>query len=422
MAIPTRTRSLLAQLLSSESFERLHVRTAKAVHALAGKEHVVRFFHDPESPMSWLTAQALLQLQNEQGFSVVGHTLFSQPSDGAGCSAVARQQRHLEAVQVARWHGLKPPERVPEQAQVETVAGELFEREGNDDWLEAAVNLGNALFCSTSIPDTMQDLRPLQRNQALLEQLGHRRGSTVFTDGLWFTEVDGVIQLQEHFERLGLPCVTLFQTHPEALPDQAPSKIRFWFRVGDPYCYLAFKTLDALSVSYGIEIELLPTANTFENDELSLRRQATAMMEVGREARRLSIPFGRVAGDTPTPALKLWEIYFALDGDRDRQRQLLHNAFHAVWVRGMDINDPEILLKVATSVNLSYEQAKALMQRQDFNAIPTKNAEFLYDTTGGVHLPVMEFNGRYYSGHHRSEIFRAILENVQRAKSEGARR
>ena len=409
MAIPARTRRILAQILSSESLEHIQTEAAKAAHRLGRHDHVIRFFHDPRSPMSWLMAQALLQLQLAYDVTIIGHTLLPRKLNDASMIADHGPQGVAEAGLVAAWFGLKAPERAPYRAEIETVAAELLAKEGSNEWLESAVNLGLATFCSTSVPETFQDLSGVARNHVLLQQLGHRRGGTIFLNGMWFEEVDGVLRVQEHLEKLGAIGAPLLRTHAEAMPSLPERELRFWFRLSDPYCYLAFKQLDAMSVRHQLDVKLLPAESLLENDELSIRRQATAMMEVGREARRLHIPFGKAPGAEPTADLKLWEVFYGLSNDPEAQRQLVHNAFYALWVKGTNLNDLGAQLALAASVGVSESKATKWMLNHEASALIHENTQDLLDRSGRHHLPTTQLGDRLFVGHQRFELIDALF-------------
>lgn len=410
MALPAKTRTILAQVLSSEGLERLQLEAAKASRRFAGQPHVLRFFYDPESPISWMMAQVLLQLQASYHVVVQGHTVYNRLSQERPRNIERRVHSLAEAQVVAKWFGLKGPDRLPDSSEVETVAAELLSLEGTPQWLEQAVHLGLATFCSTSLPNTMQDLSGLERNHTLLIQMGHRRPGTVNLAGLWFEDVDGLLRLQEHLISIGAGSEAVLKDGGGPLPKLARGPIRFWFRFGDPYCYLAFKQLEAVAVRNNLDVEYLPTASSYESVDLPLRRQAAAVMEVGREARRLNVPFGNVSGYTPKSSHKILDLFYGLENDPERQRQLIHNTFNAVWVRGLNLNDPKVQLNIASSVGLSELEATKLLLLKPFGERAEQNAEALLHVADRVQLPATQIGDLVFFGHQRFELVEALVK------------
>lgn len=401
MAIPPRAKPLVTRLLTSESFEKLKKQTARAVESLGGRNATLRFFHDPGCARSWLMTQALIDLQSHYDVSILGHTIAGPDPDIIRNPHQYRRFSWRDALHQAAYHGLLAPERQPHFGEVEEVSAELFRLEGTSDWLLHARHLGEQLFRGNSLVGAATDLSPLERNMTLLRQLGSYRGGTVFTHGEWFFGVDRMLLIEE---------LMLDSSEAKRLVTQAPSRdlppidgdtLRFFFSFRSPFSFLALPRVVALATRYQLKLETYPVlAPQDERRATPVRLQLDMLLDASREARRRRISFGRVAPLSEDAHRELACIYYGLADDEERQQHFLHNAFHALWVRGLNFNLPHNFERLLAESAIRPEEAEAFLQQPEWLEQAHDNGEELMDW-GYLDVPAFEIGTQRYWGYDR---------------------
>jgi|SRR5690554_1143039 len=403
MALPRRAQPYLTQLLTSERFEKLQRQTASAVQKLGGQEMLLRFFHDPGCAKSWLMAQALLRFQTAYDVKIVAHTMPAPSSEYVRDVAAYRRFSLEDAKHQALYFGLEPPERLPQEGEVRTVAAELARMEGQRDWLAFAVHLGDTLFRGTSMPETMSELPELERNMQLAQQLGNYRGGSVFAHNAWYFGVDRFELLESSFRTLGAGDAVTLAPHPERLPKLKGDTLRFFFSFRSPFSYLALPRVFALAEAHNLALELLPVfVPTEERRPAPVRKQLDLLMDAGREARRHHLSFGRVAPLSQEAHETLGAIFYGLANDEDRQRQFLHSALHAIWSRGYDFRTERTFRRIQKEANIQEDEARAFDLDRRWLACAYQNGEYLEDR-GYLDAPAFELGHTMYWGYDRLE-------------------
>lgn len=407
MALPFRTQTLLTQLITSEGFERLQRRAAEAVRKLGGHDHVVRFFHDPGCPNSWLLAQALVRLQENYSFTLLAHTVPPPSHVYERDLSEFRRHNFREAQLSAAHFGLDAPERLPDPAQTRTVAADLLELEGDPAWLDYAVHLGHALFRGTSIPALERELPELERNRQLQMQLGHYAGGMVFSGGFWFGGVERLARLETHLEAAGAGSGQTLPPVERSLTPLPSSTIQFYFSFRSPFSYLALTRLMALASQYGLDVHPLPVlAPDDQRSEAPLRKRVYLLLDAGREARHHHVAFGRVADPPDAVIDALLSMFYGLTGDDDRCMQFLHVAFHALWARGLDLAQPKMLEDLAAEAGISTEELVAWTSDQTWKPRAYNNGETLL-AHGYLDVPAFVCGDQILWGYDRLELLEA---------------
>lgn len=403
MALPFRTQTLLTQLLTSEGFERLQRRTAQAVRKLGGHDHLVRFFHDPGCPHSWLLAQSLVRLQDHYAFTLIGHTV--PPPSYVYERDLLEHRRHSvrEARLTAEEFGLDGPERVPDDAETRTVAADLVELEGDPAWLDYAVHLGAALFRGTSIPGLEREVPELARNRDLQLQLGHYAGGMVFSGGAWFGGAERIARLEEQLSKAGAGKGHALPRQPLTLAPLASSTVQFYFSFRSPFSYLSFIRLMAMASAHGLDVDPRPVfAPDDQRSEAPLRKRVYILLDANREARHHNVTFGRVGETSDAVVERLLSVFYGLDAHDDRRMQFLHVAFHALWARGLDLAQPRALAGIATESGISAKELAAMLSDLSWKPQAAENGEWLHDH-GYLEVPAFGCGKDIFWGYDRLE-------------------
>ena len=286
MPVPPRTQPIFSRIITSARFEKLTQRTVKSAQRLRGQEGVLRFFHDPACARSWLMAQALVALQERYDVRVLGHTITGPDEDYVRDLNAYYSFSVRDAQQQAAYYGLTAPDHAPDTQQVAPVAKELFELEGDTDWLRHATHLGGSLFRSNALTGSFTDLTALKRNDQLLRQLGNYRGGNVFAGGQWHFGVDRIAHLEALLDE-DFDTSVLQATHDELPPIVPPKTLKFYCSLRSPFSYLAFPRVVELCEAFEMELEVLPViAPEDARRDAPVRKQLDLLLDAARDSRR----------------------------------------------------------------------------------------------------------------------------------------
>lgn len=133
--------------------------------------------------------------------------------------------------------------------------------------------------------------------------------------------------------------------------------VDFYFDFVSPYAYLASSQLPRLVARYGVNLVLHPidlfrakkaAGNTGPSTREIPPKARYALIDLQRWARRYGVPLSRPTG-FDTARINRGLLWARSQGAEGRY---LHAAYAAVWGRGGDPADPEILRSVAMEAGL----------------------------------------------------------------------
>jgi 2-hydroxychromene-2-carboxylate isomerase len=133
--------------------------------------------------------------------------------------------------------------------------------------------------------------------------------------------------------------------------------VDFYFDFVSPYAYLASSQLPRLVERYGINLVLHPidlfrakkaAGNTGPSTREIPPKARYALMDLQRWARRYGVPLSRPKG-LDTARINRGFLWAKSQG---AESQYFHAAYAAVWGRGGDPSDPELLRSVVAKAGL----------------------------------------------------------------------
>lgn len=401
MALPARTHPLIARLLTSESFEKLQRQTARAVEKLGGQDATLRFFHDPRCARSWLLTEALIEFRRLYDVTIVPYLVPEAMDDTFGSYVDYYQYSFRDAQAQARYYGLSMPQRLPTQAEVQTVAHELASRPRDTAWLRHAHHLGLSLFQSTTLMETFEPVHGLDADRALLHQLGNYRGGNMFAHGGWYFGVDRLAHIEDAYAEAGLGSGHTLSPHPSALPTIKGDTIHFYFSFRSAFSYIALPRVLALAAHKGLRLNLHAVASpSTEQQATPLRRQILWLLDAAREGRQHHIHFGKIVDVSREQNERLIAIFYRLEGDSERQRRFVHAAMRAIWSRGIDFRHDEPWDRIQQEAKLTSEEIQEFGQDQTVLERAYANAHHLREQ-GYLDVPAFSIGETIYWGYDR---------------------
>jgi len=350
MSLKTMIVSRLTESFLGEA--RLQRTRRKAEHRRrkAGRTHVVEYFHEPEDPYSRVLLEAL--------------PVFA-----------ARYEVELQVWRVGPPPDWAAPERQRLNAYSRTDAARLATRAGFDP------DAG-----STAARELLAGAR--DGGDARREQLGHYLGATLYYEGEWYWGLDRLHYLESRLADLGArrtdaPSAPLFA--PPSVPSPAASTggdapdLHWFLSFRSPYTYIATEKVRALADAWGARLRLrfvLPMR--MRGLPVPKMKTRYIVTDVAREARRLGVPFGRIADPLGEPVQRGYSLLpWAIGQGRGYDYCL---AFmRGVWSRGIDAGSDRGLAHILADAGLDWQEAQAHLGTDDWRAVAEANRQELLE-------------------------------------------
>ncbi|WP_405229100.1 DsbA family protein [Lentisalinibacter sediminis] len=339
------TRSFLGEARLRKLRSKAEMRRRKE-----GRPHVVEFFHQPDDPHSRLLAQALPAFAERYDVELK-IWLVGPPPDWA---APERERLvawcRVDAARLAARAGLDPEAEDPAVRQL--IAGA---RTGGD---------------------------------ARREQLGHYLGATLYYEGEWYWGLDRLHYLETRLadlgaRRAGAPGEPLFV--PPSVPSSASASaaagrtpdIHWFLSFRSPYTYIAAERVKALADASGTRLQLryvLPMR--MRGLPVPKMKSRYIVTDVAREARRLGVPFGRIADPLGEPVERGYSLLAWAIGE-GRGYEYCLAFMRGVWSQGIDAGSDRGLARIVSAAGLDWEAARQHLGSDHWRAVAEANREEL---------------------------------------------
>lgn len=360
-------------------------RRAKAerTRRAKGLGHVVDYFHQVDDPYSHLMVQALAQFSHAFDVTVRPH-LVGPPADWAApergmLTAYARQ----DAARLARKAGLQfeDPGHQPSPEAVAQAGAVLSAGLERDEFWTLAAAVGQALWAGQPIsPAPTGDYAAACASGAALRQrLGHFMSAALHYGGEWYTGVDRLHYLEERLSELGLrrsgqgpvfaPPAVPAGPLPSVTRDAANRPVlHYYLSFRSPYTYLAAGRVAALAQAYGAELRLrfvLPMV--MRGLPVPAMKRMYFTLDTAREARRLGVPFGKIADPVGRPVERGYAVLAHAIAE-DRGLDFALSFMRHVWSEGVDAGSDAGLARIARAAGLDWTTARGHIGDQNWRA------------------------------------------------------
>ena len=347
MSVKTAIVSRAASYWTSEAALLKRRRDAERARKRAGEAHVVDLFIDPDDPYSHLLLQLMPAFAERYAIKVKPWLVGPPDEASAPERALLADWSRRDAALLAARAGLSV-DAVPLPAGL--VA---------DD--QAAIAAGNA------------------RREAC----GHYLGGTLHYGGETYWGIDRLHYLEERLTALGLRrdggTAPLYPPPPDmadpALSNplmssevETPSAktIHYYLSFRSPYTWIAAPRVKALAEAHGAKLELrfvLPMVMRSLPVPPAKRRYIT--LDTAREARRLGIPFGKVADPVGRPVERGYSL---LPWAREQGHGIdfVIAFLQAVFSQGVDAGSDAGMKRIVTAAGLDWKQARHIIDNDDW--------------------------------------------------------
>lgn len=234
----------------------------------------------------------------------------------------------------------------------------------------------------------------LERNQQLLQRLGHYNTAMLHYGGEWYWGVDRLHYLTERLDALSanrdsnvLPRIaSIHQVMRLSLPVKPPAAasslppLEFFHSFRSPYSYLALRRFTEIADAFGVEFRIRPVLPmVMRGMQVPKAKLFYIMADASREARRLGVPFGKVA-DPVGPGVERCLAVLRYAVGEHRERDFLLHAGAAIWSEAVDVSTDKGLRKVTAKTGLFWPEVKAALDDGAWRQIADDNRQSMMES------------------------------------------
>jgi 2-hydroxychromene-2-carboxylate isomerase len=146
------------------------------------------------------------------------------------------------------------------------------------------------------------------------------------------------------------------------------TELHFYLSFRSPYTYIAAQRAKALADAYGADLKLrfvLPMVMRSLPVPRMKRRYIT--LDTAREARRLSIPFGRIADPVGRPVERGYSL-IPWAREQGRGFEFCQAFLAGVWSRGVDAGSDRGMKQIVEAAGLDWQAGRDIIGNDDWRA------------------------------------------------------
>ncbi len=389
MSLKSFVVSRVAERLLGEDKLAARRQKVEAERQAKGEPHRVSYFHDVADPYAHLMAQVLTDFAARYDL-VFDPYLVSPPDDGAAPERELLASYSLEdARRLANKAGLGPPEgKMPSAERVAAAEAVLAESLSRGTFLEDVQAISDALWTGEELPAGVDATAAKTNGDGKREELGHYLGATLHYGGEWYWGLDRLHYLEERLDQLGLRKTgapeKLIYPQPIApngagKPTGAPPELHYYLSFRSPYTYIVAERVKALADAYGADLKLrfvLPMV--MRNLPVPKVKGRYITMDTAREARRLGVPFGRVADPVGKPVERGYSVLpWAIESGRGYEFCL--SFMSGVWSEGIDAGSDSGMKQIVERAGLDWTHARSLIGDESWRETAEANRLELFE-------------------------------------------
>jgi 2-hydroxychromene-2-carboxylate isomerase len=391
VSLKTALVSRIAERLTGEP--RLLARRAKAERQRVsnGAPHVVEYFHQADDPYSHLAAQVLSEFTERYDIDLKVHLVGPPPDWAAPERERLEAYARTDAETLAQKAGLvfHDPGKQPDASQ----------RQAADAALAAAITEGTFAVRAPQISEAFWNgnLKPTgetnppnltEAGDARRAELGHYLGATFYYGGEWYWGIDRLHYLESRLTELGARTVP--GDTPLFIPPPVPSTriarasasgkaLHYYLSFRSPYTYIAAQRAKALADAYGADLKLrfvLPMV--MRGLPVPRMKSRYITFDTAREARRLGIPFGRIADPVGRPVERGYSL-IPWAREQGRGFEFCQAFLAGVWSRGVDAGSDRGMKQIVEAAGLDWQAGRGIIGNDDWRAEAEANRAEMMD-------------------------------------------
>ena len=337
------------------------------------------FYFDIVDPMSYLTAQAVVQLVEAYPVELAVHVITPPASDVDPAPTLRAKHAVRDAQLVAQyWNVEFPAHKEADSGMVRDVGTALIRERPGAEQLRAALALGAALWSGDKKQlgklllelgtESSNNVAPiLNARYSELRKAGHYQGAMLHYNGTWYWGIDRLPYLEAALAgELGEPAPPVVAPRPES--ERGPLKLsdkpltcELWFSFRSPYSYLALERIEAILAPHRVPLVLKPIAPMVARGmPVPSVKRLYIVRDVKREADRHGIPFGELCDPLGTGidhclAIAHWAA------QRGELMAFARSAMRGIWAEARDVAEYVDLRHIVERAGLPWDEARAAL-------------------------------------------------------------
>ena len=381
MSLKTLVVSRVAEAITSAQRQDAAREKFEKERQRQGARHRIDYFHQIDDPYGHLALQALDRFRNR--YDVDLHIwLVGPPDDWAAPErdrliAYARE----DSARLAKRSGFAFVDRgaQPSAEAVRAAQAQFAEALGAEDFWPRALSISNALWAGTLEAQTAPVAGDrCAKGDAERARMGHFMGAMLLYGGEWYWGIDRLHYLETRLRGVGAhisgaPSALIFPAPDlelaQAKPRDGTQPVLHWYlSFRSPYTYLSAHRAKALADAYGAELRLhyvLPMV--MRGLPVPPMKSRYFTLDNAREARRLDIPFGRIADPVGKPVERGYAI-LAWAMQQGRGYEFVESFLSAVWSQGIDAGSDAGMKQIVATAGLPWVDAREHLARESWRA------------------------------------------------------
>ncbi len=261
--------------------------------------------------------------------------------------------------------------------------------------------------------------------QKRLRQAGHYNSAMLHYAGEWYWGVDRLHYLTARLDDLGTASsdspsrelASIRQAMQFSLPVTPPAAARglpaieFFHSPRSPYSYLGLsRTLD-IADAFGVDVKIRPVMPmVMRGMKVPASKLRYIAEDSFREARRHSIPFGRLCDPVGAGAERFMAVYCYAESER-KARDFVLAAGVGIWSNAVDIATDAGMRRITGRCGLFWPDVEAAMKNDDWRERINRNRETLM-STGSWGVPTIRMGDFVVWGQDRDWMLARHLEEL----------
>lgn len=393
MSLKTAVQSRVTSYLTSEGRLRNERGRFDRARRRNGEPHTIDYFHQADDPYSHLAAQALRLLAQRYDVQVRSHLVGSPPDWAAPERERLLAYARMDAARLSARSGFSfvDPGAQPAADRLAVAEASMAAALKTGAFLDEAMEIGDCLWSGAPLPirgTAGLAATERTRGEARRDALGHYLGAMIHYGGEWYWGLDRLHYLEGRLAELGArkadaPDAPRYLEAPPAAatgePGEARAVLEFFLSFRSPYTWIATARAKAVADACGAELRLRPVLPmVMRGLPVPPQKRSYILMDAAREARRLGVPFGRIADPVGRPVERGYSL-FPWARSRGRGYEFCQAFMGAVWSRGVDAGSDAGLRRIVKSAGLPWAEARSLVGNDDWRSEMEANRQAMFD-------------------------------------------
>jgi 2-hydroxychromene-2-carboxylate isomerase len=390
--------STVTGVLTSAALRNARRGLAGLRRRLRGTPLEVHYFHQVDDPYSQLAAGFLARFCEAYAVELIPHLVGAPPDEAAPERAKLERFARKDAADIAPAYGttFAGGDFVPSPEAV-SLANCILAAQDAAGFVDVAADVGRALWSHDQIRmrelaeskgmSTVGEAREaVAQGTALRDRMGHYLSAMFYCDPEWYWGVDRLGYLERRLSEMGratgkIPTPVAVRRDLTAMPENPPERrlqLEFFLSLRSPYTAIAMRRVFALPDRYPVDVVLKPVLPmVMRGLPVPAAKRMYIVFDTKREAESAGVPFGRVCDPVGKPVERGFALY-AWARDCGRAQQYLQSFAEGVFADGIDAGSEEGLRKIVERAGLSWADAQAHRDDQEWRRELERNREELF--------------------------------------------